>query len=173
MNFLYGVLVIAIAIFALKTVMKTAAVLWRWVGLLNRIGWRRRGMWDRSITIRTEKRALHPGYAVPDWQALSRELYQAILARGVRASSQARKLDQLDEAIEIAKREIELARLRAEKSQLKVRHKAVRSTAQCDRKRHGATQSVVPIAQLKAMREATRPGQSIQPTASPTSPMHH
>jgi len=153
MNFLYGVLVITIAILALKTITKTVASLWRCLSALIRTGRRRRAMKDGVTAPPTEERAPH---SAPDWQALSRELRQAILARGVRVSSQTRKLCHLDQAIEIEKREIELARLKAEKSQIKARHKSVRSAAQYDRKRHGSAPSAVPIAQLQAMREATR-----------------
>jgi len=170
MNFLYGVLVIAIVILALKTITKTVASLWRWFRPLMRTGRRRCTMKDGVTAPPAEERALH---SAPDWQALSRELRQSILARGVRASGQSQKLAQLDEAIEIEKREIELARLRAEKSQLKGRQKSVLTTAQSNRKGHGANPSPVPVAQLKAMREATRPGQPKQPTATPLSPLHH
>ena len=170
MNFVYGVLVIAIAILALKTITKTVASLWRWLRPLIRTGLRRCTMKDGVAASSTEERAPH---SAPDWPVLSRELRQAILARGVRASSQTRKLCQLDEAIENEKREIELARLRAEKSQLKARHKSVCSAARSARQGHGAGQSIVPIAQLNAMREATRAGQSKQSTVSPLSSVHH
>ena len=173
MNFLYGVLVIAIVILALRTVMKTAAALSRWFGLLFWLGRRQHKTRDRFLHPSVEVQPLPPGSAAPDWSALSRELRQSILVRGVRASSQTRRRDQLDEAIEIEKREIELARLRAEKSQLKAWHKSVRSAARSARQGHGADLPIVPIAQLKAMREATRAGQSKQPTATPLSPLHH
>jgi len=173
MNFFLGVLVMAIAILALKTVISAAAVLWRWAGRSIGIGWTRRTMRYRSIPFRTEARSNHPVNPSPDWEALSREFHKEILARGVRASSQSRRLCQLDDAIEIEKRETELARLRVEKSQLKARQKAVRTTTPSDRKGPGAGQSVVPIAQLKAMREATCADRSKQPTAPPFSPVHH
>jgi len=173
MNFFMGLLVMALAILALKTAMKAVAILWRWTGRVTRIGRKRRTMRYRSIPCRTEARVTHPANQARDWEALSREFRKEILARGVRASGQTRKLAQLDEAIEIEKREIELARLKAEKSQLKARHKSVRSTTRSDRQGLETIPSVVPIAQLKAMREATRPGQSKKPSAPTTSPLHH
>ena len=170
MNFFMGITVMALAILALKAAMKAVAAFWRWAGRLTRIGRKRRTLRYRSTPFRTEARVIHPA---PDWEALSREFRKEILARGVRASSQTRKLAQLDEAIEIEKREIELARLKVEKSQLKARHKSVHSTAKNDRKGQGDVSSVVPVAQLKAMREATRPSRPKPPAAPPPSPMHH
>lgn len=170
MNFLYGVLLIAIVILALKTVMKTAAALSRWFGLLIGIGRRRNKRRDQSLLSAVAVRPLHSGFDATDWTALSRELRQAILARGVLVS---RKLDRLDEAIEIEKREIELARLKAEKSHLKARHKSARSNVPSAKLGHGAGRPVIPIEQLKAMREAARAGQSKQPAAPPLSPVHH
>lgn len=119
MNFFLGVLVIVLAILALKTMMKAAAVLWRWAARFNRICRKHRTMWSRSIPLRTEARVIHSVNPPQNWEALSREFRKAILTRGVRASSQTRKLCQLDEAIEIEKLEIELARLKAEKLQIK------------------------------------------------------
>ncbi len=170
MNFLYGVLVIAFVIVALKTVMKTAAALSRWFGLLIRIGRRWNNRRDQSLLSGVVVRPPHPGFDTSDWTAISRELRQAILARGVRVS---RKLDRLDEAIEIEKREIELARLKAEKSQLKARYKSARSNAPSVKQAHGTCRPVIPIEQLEAMRKAARPGQSKQPSAPPLSPVHH
>jgi hypothetical protein len=111
MNFILGVLVMAIAILALKTVMKAAAGLCCWAGRLIRICRKHRTMRYRSTPVRIEQRTFHPMPSDADWQAISRELRREILGRGVRVSSQTRKLCQLDEAIEIQKREIELARL--------------------------------------------------------------
>ncbi len=170
MNFFYGMLVIALVILALKTVMKIAAALSRWFGLLIRIGRRRNKRRDQSLLSAVAVRPPHRVFDASDWTAISRELRQAILARGVRAS---RKLDRLDEAIEIEKREIELARLKAERSQLKARHKSARSNAPSAKQGHGTGRPVIPIEQLKAMREATRAGKSKQPSAPPLSPVHH
>lgn len=170
MNFLYGVLVIAIVILALKAVMKTAAVFSRWLGLLIRLGRRWNKRRDQSLLSAVAVRQLHPGFDASDWTAISRELRQAILARGVRAS---RKLDRLDEAIEIEKREIELARLKAEKSQLKARHKSARSNAPSAKLGHGTGRPVIPIEQLEAMRKAALAGPSKPPTVSPLSPIRH
>jgi len=189
MNFFFGLLVIAIAILTLRTVMKAAGAILHRLGGLRSVFRKRRTMRYRSIPFRTGPQVINPTNHERAWEALSSELRKEILARGVRASSQSRKVSQLDEAIEIEKREIELARLKAEKSQIKARHKSVRSTVQSDRKRQGAAPSVVPIAQLQAMREATRIGRSLphklsasgtvdvdlskRQAANPQSSLHH
>ena len=66
MNFLYGVLVIAMVILALKTVMKTAAALSRWFGLLIRLGRRRYTRKDQLSPSSVGVRTLPLGAMAPD-----------------------------------------------------------------------------------------------------------
>jgi hypothetical protein len=159
MSFFLGLLVIAIAILALKTVIKTASALRRCAGGLHSLFRKRRTMQYRSIPFSTGQSVIHLPGRENDWAALSREFRQAILAQGVRASAESRRLSQLELAIEIEKREIELARLKMEKARIKARPKTVRpGHASVKDDRSGATRAVVPVDQLQTLRAATRLG---------------
>jgi hypothetical protein len=160
MNFLYGILTLAIAIWALSTTMKAAAGLWRCAVRLIRISRKHGRLHSSPVPVVREEPNIPVASTAPDWQALSRDLRRNILARGVRVSGENRKLCQLDQAIEIEKREIELARLKAEKLEIRARNKFVRCTDRSDRHRRPTSPSVAPIDQIKALREATRIGSS-------------
>jgi hypothetical protein len=157
MSFFLGLLVIAIAILAFRTVMKTAGALRRCAGGLHSLFRKYRTMRYRSIPFSTGQPVIHLPSRENDWAALSREFRQAILARGVRATAESRRLSQLEVAIEIEKREIELARLKMEKAQIKAQSKTLRpgpASVKDDRSR--VTRSVVPVDQLQALQAATR-----------------
>lgn len=194
MSFFFGLLVIAIAILASKAVMKAAGAIWHCAGRLRSVFRKRQTIRYQSIPCRTGQPVIHLTNRESDGATLSRELRKEILTRGVRTSAEPRRLSQLDIAIEIEKREIELARLKAEKGQIKARAKTVRpdhSSVKDDRS--GATRSFVPVEQLQAMRAATRLERSSPPrlqrephpvvvheieqsprqTAHPSAPVHH
>jgi hypothetical protein len=165
MSFFFGLLLITIAILILKTLIKTAGGILAMADRVFRHCQRNR---YRRLLIDAGQPALNLPDRERDWEALSRDLRKEILARGVRASAEMRRLSQLDLAIEIEKREIELVRLKVEKAQIKARSKTDRSRPSLLKNdKNGAIRSVVPLEQLQAMRVATRSGRSLSQNPQP------
>ncbi|GEM_PF-6762117 len=122
MNFLFGVIFLGLAILAIKAVMSALQTVATGLWTLATVVAERR---PRPVQ-REEAPILRMPIPDRNWQQLSREVQDAIRARRPRDPG-ARRLAQLELEIEIARCEIELAKLKAEKAAIKMRTRKPRS----------------------------------------------